>query len=220
MKATVLEPQKHVRADERFIIHGVDWHTYDASLRALGDHPTRLTFDGRNLELMRPSPAHEMYEIRFGRLLEALALDLNIEILGGGSTTFRRQDLERGLEPDQCYWIQNEPSIRGKRDIDLSVDPPPDLAIEIDISPSALDRMAIYAGLGIPEVWTFNGESIHIHLRQEDRKYGTSETSRCLHWLPVSELLPFLQPDEKSGDTARARRFVAQVRRHFNRGNG
>jgi Uma2 family endonuclease len=218
--ATVLEPEKHVPADERFVIHGVDWHIYDAIVRALGDHRTRVTFDGRDLELMSPSPAHEMYKIRIGHLLAGLALELNIEIIGGGSMTFRRQDLERGLEPDQCYWIQNELSIRGKRDIDLSVDPPPDLAIEIDISRSALDRMAIYAGLEIPEVWTFNGESLRIHLLQADGKYVTSDTSRCFPWLPVSEMIPFLQPDEKSGDTTRARRFVAHVRRHFNRGNG
>jgi len=218
--ATVLEPQKDIRADERFVIHGVDWNTYDAILRALGDHRTRVTFDGRHLELRSPSPVHEFYKIMFGRLLETLAFDLNFEIRGGGSMTFRRQDLERGLEPDQCYWIQNELAIRGRQDIDLSVDPPPDLAIEIDISRSALDRMAIYGGLEIPEVWTFNGESIRIHLLQADGKYVASETSRCLPWLPVAEMIPFLQPDDKSGETARTRRFVSQVRRHFSQGNG
>jgi Uma2 family endonuclease len=218
--ATVFEPQRHVHADQRFVIRGVDWHTYDAILQALGDHRTRVTFDGRDLELMSPSPAHELYKIRFDHLLVALALDLNIEILGGGSTTFRREDLERGLEPDQCYWIQNEPSIRGKQDIDLSVDPPPDLAIEIDISRSALDRMSIYAGLEVPEVWTFDGGSLRIHLLQAGGKYVASQTSRCFPWLPVLEMVPFLQPDEKSGDVARIRRFVAQVRRHFRRDDG
>jgi len=213
--ATVLEPVTETQHDERFVIRGVTWEAYEAILAALGDHPTRITFDGRNLELMSPSPIHEIYKDRFGRLLEALAFDLNFEIQGGGSMTFRRQDLERGLEPDQCYWIQNEPAIRGKTNIDLSVDPPPDLAIEIDISRSALDRMAIYAGLAVPEVWTFNGESLRVHLLQKDRTFVVSKTSLCLPRLPVQELVPFLQPDEKSGDTTRARRFVAQVRHYF-----
>src|SRR5262249_25075881 len=156
-----------------------------------------------------------MYKIRIGHLLVGLALELNIEIIGGGSMTFRRQDLERGLEADQCYWIQNELSIRGKRHIDLSVDPPPDLAIEIDVSRSALARMAFSVGREFSGVWTFTGKSPRTHPRRGEGKYATSETSRCLPWLPVAEMIPFLQPDEKSGEMARARRFVAQVRRHY-----
>jgi len=115
---------------------------------------------------------------------------------------------------------RNEPAIRRKQELDLSVDPPPDLAIEIDTSRSALDRMAIYAGLRIPEVWTFDGETLRVHILQVNGKYFTSERSHSFPWLPVLEMVPFLQPDEKSGDTARFRQFVAQVRGRFNRGNG
>jgi Uma2 family endonuclease len=219
--ATVLEPDQRVRGEERFVLHGIDWKVYDTMVQILGNRAApRLTYDGRNLELMSPSPAHEIYKIRFGRLLEALAYELNIEILGGGSMTFRRPDVSRGLEPDQCYWIRNEPTVRGKQDIDLSVDPPPDLAIEIDVSRSALDRMSIYSKLGIPEVWSFNGNSLRIQLLQSDGTYAESETSLCLPPLPVQELIPFLQPDDQTGDTARIRRFVAQVRRYFSQDEG
>jgi hypothetical protein len=92
--ASLLEPQQDMLAEQRFVIRGVDWDTYDKIVHILGDRPSpRLTFDGRNLELMSPSPAHELYKTRFGRLLEALAYELNVELLSGGSTTFRRQDV-------------------------------------------------------------------------------------------------------------------------------
>ena len=215
--ATALEIEPQSQIDSRFVVHGVDWNTYEAILEAFGDHGPRVTFDGGNLELMSPSPIHEFYRRIFGRLLEALAVESSIEIRGGGSMTFRRRDIERGLEPDGCYWIQNEPAVRGKQDIDLSVDPPPDLAIEIDITHSSLDRLAIYARLGIPEIWRFDGESLSIHLLKQGA-YGEAKQSLCLPWLPVEEMLPFLKPNQQTGDTTTVRRFVAQVRRRFSQG--
>src|SRR4029077_7401077 len=132
----------------------------------LGDRPTRLTFDGENLELMSPSPIHEWYASQMGRLLEALAFELGMPFRSGGSTTFKRRAIERGLEPDKCFWILSEPAVRGKMELDLLLDHPPDLAIEIDVSRSSLDRLSIYARLRIPEVWTFNGESLRILVLQ------------------------------------------------------
>jgi Uma2 family endonuclease len=138
--ATGLSEPPVAQADERFVLHGVGWEVYESIRQALGDHPTRLTFDGRNLELMSPSPLHESYSYLMCRLLDTLTLELRIQIRGGRSTTFRRPDLKRGLEPDNCYWIQSEPAVRGKPVIDLATDPPPDLAIEIDITHSSIDR--------------------------------------------------------------------------------
>src|SRR5580704_17023526 len=105
--ATVLESPRKAQADNRFVIYGVDWDTYDAISRALGDHRTRLTFDGKNLEFMSPSPIREWSANLFGRMLEALALELKMPIRSGGSTTFKRSSVERGLEPDKCFWIQS-----------------------------------------------------------------------------------------------------------------
>ena len=206
--ATVLEPVQQVVAEERFVLRGVDWNVYKGIVSALGDHRTRITFDGRNLELMSPLPIHEFYTRMFDRLLVTLAFEVGLPMRNGGSMTFRREDVERGLEPDSCFWIQNELVIRGKQELDLSLDPPPDLAIEIEISRSALNRMAIYAKLGIPEIWRFDGESLRIHLLQVDGSYAESQTSRCIPQLPVQEMVPFLQPDEHLGDTTRVRQFV------------
>ena len=207
--ATVLEPEKHVRAEERFVLRGVDWNVYDGIVRALGDHPTRVTYDGRNLEFMSPLPVHEFYTRMFDRLLVLLASKLRLPMRTGGSMTFRREEIARGLEPDNCYWIQSEAAIRGKLEINPAVDPPPDLAIEIEISRSAIDRLAIYAKLGIPEVWRFDGESLRVHCRQSDGVYVECRTSRCLPELPVCDMVPFLQPDDETDDTARGDQFVA-----------
>src|SRR5579872_2824670 len=127
-----VEAPKPAEPNQMFVQRGVDWLTYDAIIQALGDHPTRVTFDGWNLEFRSPSSAHEWYKTLFGRLLNGLSLDRNIPLSGCGCMAFRKQSAECGLEADQCYWIQNEPAVRGKLEIDLSVDPPPDLAIEID----------------------------------------------------------------------------------------
>src|SRR5262245_8305611 len=215
--ATILDPPPANR-DERFVINDVDWSVYETMLQVLGDRRTpRLTYDGRNLELTSPSPSHESYKSLFGRLLEAMAYELNIPIRTGGSMTFRRPGVKRGLEPDECYWIQNEKMVRGKRDIDLEVDPPPDLFIEIEISPGALDRMAICARLGVPEVWRFNGVSLGIHVLQRKGTYDQQSTSVCFPFLPVQEMLPFLELDPEIDETSRARQFAAHVRQYFNR---
>jgi Uma2 family endonuclease len=213
--ATVLESPRKAQADNRFVIYGVDWETYDKISCALGDHRTRLTFDGENLELMSPSPIHEWSANLLGRMLEALALEIDMPIRGGGSTTFKRSSIERGLEPDECFWIQSESAVRGKMELDFLLDHPPDLAFEVDISRSSLDRLEIYARLGIPEVWTFDGESLRIRLLQPGGKYIEANASLCLPPLPVHELVPFLQPDSDVDDTTRVRRFVEQMAPRF-----
>src|SRR5258708_2409921 len=106
--ATVLEPVQQAVAEERFVLRGVDWNVYEGILSALRDHRTRITFDGRNLELMSPLPIHEFYTRMFDRLLVTLAFEVGLSMRNGGSMTFRREDVERGLEPDSCFWIQNE----------------------------------------------------------------------------------------------------------------
>jgi Uma2 family endonuclease len=206
--ATVLEPVQRTDADERFVLRGINWEMYEGILRVLGDHPVRITFDGENLEFLSPSPIHEWYGNILGRFLETLAFQLGLPIRGGGSTTFKMQLVERGLEPDECFWIVSEPAVRGKMEIDLLVDNPPDLAIEIDITSSSLDRLEIYSKLRIPEIWRYDGEALQVLARQPDGAYLTSPTSLCLPQIPVAEMARFLKLDDQLDDTTRVRRFV------------
>jgi Uma2 family endonuclease len=139
-------------------------------------------------------------------------MELDIPMKSGGSTTFRRREMRRGLEPDECYWIHNEPAVRGKRQHDFRHDPPPDLAIEVEISRSALDRPSIYASLRVPEIWRLVRGTVQVNLLQEDGQYAVSETSRAFPFLPVGQLSRFLEIDETTDETTWLRTFVQWVR--------
>src|SRR5262245_50322687 len=109
LRMQTLARVESVSADQRFVIHNVSWRLYETLLDQLGDHAPRMTYDRGNLELMSPSPSHESFKKLLGRLIETLTCELGIAIRSGGSTTFKRKDLLRGLEPDECYWVAHEP---------------------------------------------------------------------------------------------------------------
>jgi Uma2 family endonuclease len=160
---------------------------------------------------MVPLPPHEDYKKRIGRMVETTTEELEIEVRSLGSTTWSREDLQKGLEPDQCYYIQNEQAVRGKDDIDLTQDPPPDLAIEVDNTSSSIDPMAIYAALGVPEVWRFDGESLTIY-RLVGGEYASQEQSEVLPLLQRGDILRFLHSSQTMGETSWVREFRKWVR--------
>ena len=138
------------------------------------------------------SPSHELYKELIGGLIDVLAMEKSIPLIALGSATFRRQDLLRGLEPDKCYYIANAAHIQGKADIDLSVDPPPDLVVEIDITHRSLDRETIYAAMGVPEIWRFDGNHLQ-SLVLRNGGYEISETSVCFPGLVLGEMERFVR---------------------------
>lgn len=141
----------------------VSWETYERLLDERGESRVpRFTYDRGVLEIVSPSPEHERIAYVLALLVEVLAEEFDIELDGLGSTTFRREDLERGFEPDQCFYVQNAERIRGKNELDLSVDPPPDLIVEVDITNPSLDRFPIYASFGVPEVWRYDAQRVVI----------------------------------------------------------
>src|SRR5262249_39088385 len=158
-----------VRKAPRVVLYGVSWRSYCMMGRALLDRPAlRLTYDRGALQIMTTSPQHERLKHLLSRLLEAWTEEKGLALAGFGSMTFKRKKHLRGLEPDECYWIASYPQIRGKERIDLRVDPPPDVVIEIDIASSSLDRMGIYAILGVPEVWRLDAQGLHFRKLQAD----------------------------------------------------
>ena len=163
--------------EQRVVLRNVSWETYE---RLLKDHldssAPRFTFDRGVLEIMSPSPEHESLNRRIALLVLAFAEEMGIESEDLSSTTFRREDLERGFEPDSCFYVQNEERVRGKDRIDLTVDPPPDLVIEVDIISSSINKLPIYARLRVPEVWRYDGEKLDILRLGEDGCVVISES--------------------------------------------
>lgn len=197
---------------EHVVLYDVSWSFYLRVLEEVGERPLRLTYDGRNLEIMTVSRAHERAKTLLARMIEAMTYELEIPIAAGGSMTFKQDEAEKGLEPDECYWVANEAKVRGDRELDFAKDPPPDLAIEIEKSRAVLNRVAIYARLGVPELWKYDGRSITI-MRLKQGQYLASEKSTAFPFLPVAELARFLVPDESRDDTSKLRDFTAWLRK-------
>ena len=146
-------PHVPAPALDGIVLEGVSWETYERLRDELDDQGQRvyITYDQGRMVLMSPRPEHERWKKLIARLLEMMTLELNIPIASLGSTTWRRRELDKGLEPDECYYVQSEPHVRRKLDIDRR-DPPPDLVIEVEFTHHPADRHAIYAALGIREV--------------------------------------------------------------------
>jgi Uma2 family endonuclease len=201
------------------VLDNVDWRTYTRLLRIFAEHAAiRLTYDRGRLEIMSPLPEHEMDAEFLGRLVVALTEELGLPILCGGSTTFRRRRYQRGLEPDRCYWITNEPAVRGKRKLDLRIDPPPDLAIEVDVTSRSINRMSIYAVLGVPEVWRVENQTLTFHALQANRKYSVISNSLSFPLATPADLMGFLALRANQDENSVVRQFRTWVRQQ--RGSG
>jgi Uma2 family endonuclease len=194
------------------VLHGIRWETYERLLGDLEDRRLRLTYDCGTLEIMSPSQAHERVKHVIARMIEAMTEVLEIPLQGGGSTTWRRRDLEKGLEPDECYWVQNESEVCGRLELDLRVDPPPDLAIEVDVYSPSLDRLKIYGALGVPEVWRWKDGCIEVHLRQPDGSFTMGARSACFPWLPMDEFRTWLDRGLTERETPWIRAFRGWIR--------
>lgn len=181
-----LAEQQHIVLDD------VSWEFYEQLLREIGDRAIRVTYDDGWMEIMSPLPRHEKWKKRIARLIEFLSFELDIPIETLGSTTFKREDRKKGLEPDECYYVQHAAEVRDKDELDLAVDPPPDLAIEIDITSRSIPRQPIYAALGVPELWRFQGgRLVVLHLR-DDGHYQPVASSLAFPFLPMKQFEGFL----------------------------
>lgn len=181
--------------EPRFVLSGVGWNTYLALREDLdrAHRKTRLTYDRGSLELMTLSTEHEVYSHGLASIVEILCEELDLSYSDAGSTTFHREDVQKGFEPDQSYYFQSAPLIRGKKRIELPADPPPDLTIEVDITSSTLSRMGIFAALGVPEVWRYDGETMTVYRLGEGQQYAPVAASSIFPVLPMSELARFLE---------------------------
>jgi len=181
---------------QRVILHGVSWETYERLLADFQDsHAAHFAYDDGRLEIMVLSAKHEKPNRVLALFVELLAAERGIDVDNLGSTTFKRADLSKGFEPDTCFYIQNVERVRGKDEIDLAVDPPPDLIIEIDITSPLLNKFPIFVALSIPEAWRYDGKTVTISTL-ENGAYRTQEASMVLPGLTSQVIRRFLDDSQ------------------------
>jgi Uma2 family endonuclease len=206
-------PSAQFASEPRLLLGAVSWEEYEKFLGAVGKRPLRLTYDRGELELMSPLPLHDLCKTLFGLLFLAFSLELGIRIKGCGSPTLRRRKREQGLEPDACYYLDSASRVPDFRNLDLERDPPPDLALEVDITSSSIDRMGVYAGLGVREVWRTDGATLQVYKLRADGEYEPCSASPALPFVPLDEVLPLLnQHANVTDDGELVRLFCAWVR--------
>lgn len=197
------------------VLYDIDWKTYTRLLHVFEkSRRLRLTYDRGTLEIMSPLWVHEAHAKLLGRFVDVLTEELNLPCLLGGSVTLRRRRKQRGLEPDNCYWIASTPRLQGKTHLDLRVDPPPDLAIEVDVTSSVLNRMSIYSVLGVPEIWRLSTGGIAFHIL-EAGDYQVRPNSLSFPRLASADLPPFLAQWGQSDHATIVRQFREWVKQQL-----
>jgi Uma2 family endonuclease len=200
-------------AEQRVILSNVSWQTFEQLLTELGDkRATRLAYNEGLLEIMTPLGPHENSNRFIESLIGAIADELNLNLKRFGSLTLKRSKKLKGAEPDSCYYIQNEPLVRNKQEIDLNNDPPPDLVLEIDITSGSMDKQPIYAAIGVPELWRYNGNKLEVFvLDQSNQAYQKVNQSPTFPWMPLDIIPRFIRQSLVDGETATLRAFRVWV---------
>lgn len=201
---TTALPQFSTQLDQHVILEGVSWQTYQTLLEDLGNHRAALlAYDQGSLEIVVPSNLHEFISRILEAIVRALAEELDMRLRGYGSTTLNREDLQRGIEPDSCFYIQNVDRVLGRKlniKLNIETDPPPDLAIEVDITSSSRRRFGIYLQLKIPEVWRYTEQRGVIIYQLQNDEYVECEFSPTFPVMSGAVLVQFLQLAETEDD--------------------
>ena len=205
-------------AEQRVILSNISWQTFEQLLKELGDkRATRLAYNEGLLEIMTPLGPHENNNRFIESLIGVIADELNLNIKKFGSLTMKREKKLKGAEPDSCYYLQNEPLVRSKQEIDLDNDPPPDLVLEIDITSGSLDKKPIYAAIGVPELWRYDGNRLEVFVLEPlKRNYLSVSQSPTFPWMPLDVIHRFIRQSLVDGETATLRAFRAWVREQQN----
>jgi Uma2 family endonuclease len=191
---------KH-RAD-RVMLYNISWQQFENLLQDLGENrAARVAYDDGNLEIMTPLPEHEYYKKVISTAVEDIAEELNLDYESLGSTTWKQERKMAGIEADDCFYFQNEALVRGRLDLDLQKDPPPDLALEIDVTSKSLNLFSIYARLGIPEIWCYDSGELKIYLLQAG-EYLESEKSLVFPSLEIRDLPQIIEQNWANGRRA------------------
>jgi len=194
-------------AEQRVTLGNVSWSIYVELCENARNPRGRLTYDQGELEIMSPSHLHENISRLIGRMIEMFTFQKQIEISSSKSTTFKRHRKQKGFEADESYYIANAAAMLGVSEVDLEIHPPPDLAVEVDISRSSDLKMRVFAGLGVGEVWRYDGENLTVQILRADA-YEPVPTSRQLPEFPIALANQLLAEREKLTENELIKRFV------------
>ena len=187
----ILSPS-NTAIEGRVLLRNISWQTYERILEDLADcSAPRLTYVRGELEIMSPTAKHEFVNRVVEIFVSTLAEEMEVEISSLGSTTFKREDLQRGFEPYSCFYFANAALVRGKERIDPIIDPPPDLVFEVDITSASIDKHSIFAHFKVPEVWRYDGEKTEILNLVRD-SYVEVEVSSVFAFVTVAALTRFI----------------------------
>ena len=192
----------HLPAGATLRLSSVSWEEYETLLSDLSDWPgMRVSYDDGKLEIMSPLPEHEEYKEFVYSLARVISEESDITLETRGSATFKQKRLAKGAEPDTCFYVQNAQRIIGKRTIDLEVDPPPDVVVEIDLTSESLSKFNIYSAFGVPEIWRYDGERAYIY-QLADKAYVEVRASLAFPSLTAYALTEFIEQSKTQGQTA------------------
>ena len=198
------------QAENYIILHPISWETFGRMSEELRENSTKhLVSDGGYLEIISPLMEHENNNWFIARLIFIMAEEWNLNIKSVGSLTLKRDDIQKGIEPDACFYLQNEPEVRNKQHIDLNKgDIPPDLAIEIDITSSSIDKLPIYGALGVGEIWRYDGKVLQFYgLNRETKSYDEIRQSLAFPLLEITIIPQWLEQRLIIGETATLKQF-------------
>jgi Uma2 family endonuclease len=202
-----LEIIERLPAGAKLELPDIDWGEYENLLSQMGNFPGhRLSYDRGRLKITSPKRDHEAFKFFIGRIVELLAEEQQIDIEPSGTTTLRRKKLEVGAEPDESFYIQNAARVVNHLETNLETDPPPDLAIEIDTTNESLQKFKIYAALGVPEIWRYDGRQAHFYTLT-DEGYEKIKNSVAFPTLAAAELTQYLEQRKAEGHSKALRAF-------------
>ncbi len=203
--------QLTVPPGQRLLIQHVTWSEFEAILDELGEkRASRIAYSDGVLEIRMPLPKHERQKSILGDMVKILLEELAIDCECFGSTTFKRQEMNYGIEPDECFYIQNHQAMIGKDRLDLSVDPPPDLAIEVDVTSKT--QLDAYIRLGVPELWVYEDTELKIYILVAG-EYQNSATSPTFPDLPILQwVAEVLEQSREIGRSPALRAFRQKIR--------
>jgi Uma2 family endonuclease len=214
----ILLEQFAIEPGERVILRDVDWLRFEAILQELGnERNTRIAYFGEVLEIMAPLPEPEITKESLGDLVKILLEELGIDCIAIGSATLKklRNSVGAGVEPDSGFYIQNCARMQGKLTIDLAIDPPPDLAIEVDLTSKT--KVAAYLPIGVPEIWRYDQGNLTIHVLQNGQYVAVASSPILPTWLPPSLLMRFVQQIRSGSRLDTIRAFRALIREQLDR---